>query len=246
MSQYTRLAEYYDILTAGAGYEAMARRLCVLLQKCRIPVRLVLELACGTGTVSRKLSQAGYEMLSADSSADMLAKADEKFRGLDMPPVIICQDMLELDLYGTVQAAVCCLDSLNYLEDTAQLQRAFDRVSLFMEQGGRFIFDMKSADMFAQMGGSSSVFEGDNFFCAWQYGYDPQSKRAQHTVDIFEASGDRYRRCTEQHFQRAFSRLQVETALDRAKFKLVEAYQGYSIRKEPADTGRLLYVAEKR
>ena len=109
MSQYARLADYYDRLIEPAVYPRFADRICALLEKQGIREGLVLDLCCGTGSLTRELSLRGYEMIGCDLSPEMLELAREKCAGLPVPPVWICQDAAELDLYGTVRAAVCCL-----------------------------------------------------------------------------------------------------------------------------------------
>lgn len=246
MNQYTSLAEYYDELTQDVPYQRFADRICGLLGKSRLPVQLLLELGCGTGTLSRILSQRGFEMICCDNSPEMLGIAMQKCGDAPVMPVFICQNMCRLDLYGTVQAAICCLDGINYLPDEKSLRRAVGRVSLFLEKGGLFIFDVKSKGMFRQMGGTASVYENDGLYGVWQYGYDEKSGLCQHTVDLFCKVQGGYRRLTETHRQRAFSRQQLEDVLTAAGFRVKGVYQDLSTKKAQAEEGRLLFVAEKR
>ena len=117
MIAYSALAAVYDALTGDVPYEQWATFAQKAFSKRKKPVKLVLELACGTGSLTRLLGQAGYEMIACDLSADMLAVARDKCGELSCPPVFLCQDMCQLDLYGTIDAAVCCLDSVNYLTE---------------------------------------------------------------------------------------------------------------------------------
>ena len=152
MIAYSALAAVYDALTGDVPYEQWAIFAQKAFSKRKKPVKLVLELACGTGSLTRLLGQAGYEMIACDLSADMLAVAREKCGELSCSPVFLCQDMCQLDLYGTIDAAVCCLDSVNYLTELRQLKQAFARVSLFLEPGGLFLFDVKTPLAFEEMG----------------------------------------------------------------------------------------------
>jgi len=245
LTQYTILAQYYDALTEDVPYDAMAERLWGILEKAILRPRLVLELGCGTGSMSRRLSERGLELIAVDSSPDMLALTRDKCGALTVPPVLVCQDMAELDLYGTVQAAISTLDSVNYLPDVTALERTFAKVSLFLESRGLFIFDIKTPALFGQMAGTASVQEGEGFLCAWQYGYQEASGKAAHVIDLFVKNGGNYRRYTETHRQRAFTRLQIEAALRKARLKPVEVYQDYSVRPAGEEKGRLLFVAEK-
>ena len=123
MMQYTVLAEHYDRLTFDVDYQGYAAFADRLFRKHKIPGRLILEQACGTGSISLELSRMGYEMISSDISPDMLSVAQEKCGELECPPVFLCQDMCELDLYGTVEGALCSLDGMNYIhpEDISEI-----------------------------------------------------------------------------------------------------------------------------
>lgn len=245
MDQYSGLAACYDRLIDQDIYDRFCGRICALLNKYGIGDGLILELCCGTGTLARMLTQKGYEMICCDASPDMLNIAREKCADLAVPPVWICQEAAELDLYGTVRAAVSCLDSVNYFTDLLELKEVFSRVSLFLEPGGLFIFDVKSREMFRQLGGTSSIQEEEDLFCAWQYGFDSRTGRAQHQVDLFQKQGDKYARFTEWHEQRAYSVETLTRALDQAGLRIKGIYAGYTTKKTKEETGRLLFVAQK-
>ena len=133
MTAYGPLAAVYDRLTGDVGYERRADYIQRLFGKSRIPVHTVLDLACGTGTMTAILTERGYELIAVDASPDMLAQAREKAAEVPgEPPVFLNQDMPKLDLYGTVDAAICCLDSLNYLTSPKDVQRTFQRLHLFI------------------------------------------------------------------------------------------------------------------
>ena len=246
MIAYSALAAVYDALTRDVPYEQWATFAQKAFSKRKKPVKLVLELACGTGSLTRLLGQAGYEMIACDLSADMLAVAREKCGELSCPPVFLCQDVCQLDLYGTIDAAVCCLDSVNYLTELRQLKQAFARVSLFLEPGGLFLFDVKTSLAFEEMGGLSSVEELEGAFCAWQYGYDRKSHRAQHQVDVFLQEEDgTWSRNTEWHEQRAYTREQLEQALQQAGLRVRHVYGSPGGQRVGEQTRRLFFVAEK-
>lgn len=247
MMQYSALAGLYDALTDNVPYEKYAAHIERLFRRYRQKPSIVLDLACGTGSLTALLAKYGHEMVAVDLSPDMLTVAREKCQDLPAQPVFICQDMCGLDLYGTVQAAVCCLDSVNYLADRRQLKRAFSRVSLFLEQGGLFLFDVKTPAMFRGMDGLCSVDEGDGWFTAWRYGWDGRSGLCIHQVDLFfEQKNGGYRRQTEEHCQRAFSRDVLEQTLRQTGFAVRNVFQGLSLRPAREETGRLFFVAQKR
>ncbi len=156
MNSYRFLAGCYDQLTYDVRYPAWADYIEKHFRRQPLPGRTVLDLACGTGSLTRELALRGYEMIGVDQSPEMLAEAAEKNRGAaPIEPIFLCQPMERLDLYGTIDACVCCLDSVNYVTDPKKLQRAFERVHLFLMPGGLFLFDFTTvgADGHAPAGG---------------------------------------------------------------------------------------------
>ena len=140
----TALARYYDALTADVDYRARGAYLKRLAERHGGRFRLVLDLACGTGSLAVELARLGAEVIAVDGSGEMLAQAMNKSAGLTPPVLYLCQGMEELDLYGTVDTTLCTLDSLNHLPDREALRRVFHRVWLFTEPGGLFLFDMNT------------------------------------------------------------------------------------------------------
>ena len=145
MGSYEFLAGCYDELTYDVGYSAWADYIEAHFRKRGLPGKTVLDLACGTGSLTRELALRGYEMIGVDRSPEMLSEAAEKNRDAgEVPPIFLCQSMDKLDLYGTIDACVCCLDSVNYVTDPKQLRKAFQRVYLFLMPGGLFLFDINT------------------------------------------------------------------------------------------------------
>jgi len=154
MSSYDFLASCYDELTYDVDYSAWADYIEAHFQKRGLPGKTVLDLACGTGSLTKELALRGYEMIGVDLSGDMLAEAAEKNRNLDaIPPIFLCQSMDKLDLYGTIDACVCCLDSVNYVTNPKKLQKAFERVHLFLMPGGVFLFDINTPEKLTGLDG---------------------------------------------------------------------------------------------
>lgn len=244
-TQYTALARFYDRLNDGVNYEKWADYIEKLIKKYGRKPEIVLELACGTGTLSRLLADRGYDMISVDSSVDMLNIAREKCGEMDNMPLFLCQDMCQLDLYGTVDAALCCLDSVNYLTYMNDVKAAFKSVSLFMNKGGVFVFDIKTKGEFERLNGqSSAVSELDGFYF-WQYGYDKKSCLCQHNIELFSKGEGGYDRHTETHFQRCYSFEQIENMLKKAGFETVGRFKEFSGKRADTEDGRVFYVARK-
>ena len=226
MSAYEALAGVYDRLTEDVGYERRADYLEKLFKKSRIPVRTVLDLACGTGSITALLMERGYEMIAADASPDMLAAAREKTEGKPgIAPVYLCQSMPELDLYGTVDAAVCCLDSLNYLTSPKEVQRTFQRLRLFIAPGGLLAFDVLTPSGLRELDGQVFLDEREDVYCVWRADFEKRSGICTYWMDIFTRREDgAWDRGVEEHRERAYEVEELRAWLMEAGFTHVRTY----------------------
>lgn len=241
MSAYDTLAGAYDGLTYDVGYEKRANYLEKLFRRSRIGVHTVLDLACGTGTMTWLLAQRGYEVIAVDSSADMLAQARAK-TGEGIPPLFLCQTMPQLDLYGTVDAAVCCLDSLNYLTAPADVRRTFARLHLFIAPGGLLVFDINTVEKLAALDGQVFLDENEDSYCVWRTEY---SRGVCHYyVDLFRRRADgTWRRSFEHHRQRGYTVAQLTDWLREAGFTDVRTWGDGTLRRPRDGEQRIYFTA---
>ena len=203
MSVYGPLAPWYDALTGDVPYPEIAAYCKAQFLSHGKPVRTVLDLACGTGTLSALLAESGYEMISVDRSPDMLAEAADKFSRLPdgcTRPMLLCQDLAELDLYGTADAAVCTLDSLNYLSPDALVQ-FFERLRYFLEPDGLLLFDVNPPEYFRALDGQVFVDEREDLLCVWRASLDPDGAELLYDMDVFRRTGSLWSRESEEHVE---------------------------------------------
>lgn len=247
MSAYEALAGVYDALTEDVGYERRADYLEKLFRRGRIPVRTVLDLACGTGEMTAILTERGYELIAVDGSPDMLARAREKAADLaGEPPVFLNQDMTELDLYGTVDAAVCCLDSLNYLLHPKDVQKCFQRLRLFVAPGGVLVFDINSSAKLAALDGQIFLDEQEDVYCVWRTEYEKRSRICSYWMDIFTRRVDGgWDRAGEEHRQRAYTVEELRGWLMDAGFTRVRTY-GDCRMSAPRENEQRIYFSAVR
>ena len=226
MSAYEALAGVYDALTGDVGYEKRADYIEKLFLKSRIPVHTVLDLACGTGSMTALLTERGYELIAVDESPDMLAAAREKASDLTgEPPVFLNQSMEALDLYGTVDAAICCLDSLNYLAGPREVQKTFQRLHLFISPGGLLVFDINSAAMLRELDGQVFLDEQEDVYCVWRPEFEKRSRVCTYWMDIFTRRTDgAWERSVEQHRQKAYEVDELRAWLLEAGFTHIRTY----------------------
>ncbi|MCD8068637.1 MAG: class I SAM-dependent methyltransferase, partial [Lachnospiraceae bacterium] len=143
MESYTGFAGVYDELMDATPYGEWCQRIVDYIEKYGVsrPVRgrmddgqtldealeseknLVLDLGCGTGTLTELMARRGYDMIGIDLSCEMLLLALEKKEAAGLDIMYFCQDMRELDMYSTIGTIYSVCDSVNYLlEDEDVIQ----------------------------------------------------------------------------------------------------------------------------
>ena len=247
MAGYEQFAFYYDALTQNAAYEARCDRICSLLAAHGAGEGILLDLACGTGTLSLMLANRGWDIIGVDASEEMLAQAQEKKFAAGADVIFLCQRMETLDLFGTIDAAVCTLDSLNHLDSDAALQEALRRVALFMNDGGVFVFDVNTPYKHAHvLGDNTFVYDTDEVFCVWQNAFSADGCRVDITLDLFEPADDAdgYVRSTERFSERAWPPDTIKKWLEAVRFEVVELLDedGGALRD---DSERAIFVCKK-
>ena len=248
MSSYEGLAASYDALTTDVGYEKRADFLEKLFRRSRIPVHTVLDLACGTGTMTWLLTDRGYELIGVDGSEEMLAAAMEKSGQVEgSPPIFLHQSMPQLDLYGTVDAAICCLDSLNYLTRPADVQRTFRRLHLFIAPGGLLVFDINTVAKLAALDGQVFLDETEDAYCVWRAEYARRSRICSYYMDIFQldSATGQWQRGTELHRERAYTPEELTAFLRQAGFRDIKQYGNLKMRPPVPGEDRIFFAARK-
>jgi SAM-dependent methyltransferase len=246
MSAYEALALVYDRLTEDVAYERWADYIEKQFQRCGRKIHTVLDLACGTGSLTLALANRGYEMIGADASAEMLAMAQEKGRQAEgIPPIFLHQAMEDLDLYGTIDACICCLDSLNYVPEQA-LRKGLQKVHLFLEPGGLFLFDVRPPRALEEMDGQTFFDEREDVFCIWRAEYETRWKRCRFWMDLFqqEESG-LWRRSMEEHVEYAHSIEMLKQQLEKAGFLDIRQFGNLKLRPPKEGEDRIFFTARK-
>ena len=218
MSFAARYARCYDSFS-GASYDAYAAFFTEAAKRfSALPVREVLDLGCGTGELSARLAASGLDVVGADISPEMLARArsKEKTRGV----LFVNQDMRALDLYGTVQAAVSAYDCLNYLAGVADLDRVFSLLHNYIEPGGVFVFDINTPYRYENVYADNCFcFEDETAMLVWRNRFSRSSGRNLMMLTLFERHPDGcWDRFDGDSVQRRFALRTVTKAAQRAGF----------------------------
>ena len=248
MDSYQFLAGCYDELTYDVPYPRWADYIEKHFRRRGLPGNIVLDLACGTGSLTRELAQRGYEMIGVDLSPEMLTEAAEKNRDVgEVPPIFLCQPMENLDLYGTIDACVCCLDSVNYVTSPKKLQQAFERVHLFLMPGGLFLFDINTPEKLRGLDGQVFLDETEDAYCVWRAEYSKRSRICSYFMDIFRLDPDsgQWNRGEELHEERAYTIPELTGFLQQAGFRDIKVYGELKLRPPVPNEGRVFFVARK-
>lgn len=243
MSGYGAFSRVYDVLMGRVDYPKRCEYLLSVFERYGQRPKTMLDLACGTGRMTRLLAQKGLDMVGIDGSDEMLCIAREQ--SADFPEILwLCQDLRSLDLYGTAQGAVSTFDSLNHLTGDGDLQQFFSRLRYFLEPGNLLVFDVNSPYKHRQiLGNHTFVYDLPEVYCVWQN--ETQELTTRITMDFFLREGQGYRRTAERFSERGYTREEIEAAAS-PHFALLAVYEDLSFDPPGEDSQRLIYVMKKQ
>lgn len=245
---YAAFADYYDALTQNVAYPERADYFCRLLRHLGHSPGLTLDLACGTGSLTLELARRGIDIYGVDASPEMLSVAQQKAAECEKNILFLCQDMRSLDLFGTVNTVLCTLDSINHLTEISDLRSAFGRVSLFLEPGGYFVFDVNTIYKHQSiLNHEIFVYDTDSVYCVWQNRYDPAGGNhlVEISLDFFEQQGQMYRRDSERFLERAYPMEVLRECLEQAGLTWVACYGDLTFLPPGEDAQRVIVAARK-
>ncbi len=243
---YSNFAQVYDSLMCDVDYKKRSAYLLKLFKKFGKKPTLLLDVACGTGGFSTELAKQGIEVIGVDMSEEMLSIAREKAFESGDDILYLCQKAEELDLYGTVNGAICCLDSLNHITDYKSFCRAVGRVSLFLEKGCIFIFDLNTQYKHKNvLGDNVFVIEQDEVYCVWANQYKEKNCVVDINLDFFIEQDGLYERFSEQFSERAYSKEEIEKTLKNAGLEIVAVFDDMTEQPLKDTSERAIFVTRK-
>ncbi len=241
---YTEFADIYDKLMCDVKYEKWADFYCALFEKHKIAPKLILDLGCGTGTLTKIMSERGFDMTGVDSSLSMLNKAREK----DENSLYLSQDMTEFELYGTMGAIISSLDCVNYILDENDLLKTFSLVHNYLDYDGMFIFDINTPYKLKKvLGGNCYTYDENGIFYVWESFYDKKEKLCDFYLTFFtEDEEGAFSKITEEQTERAWSLKKLKTLLKKAGFTHINFYGDKTLKRPKAKEERIFISAVKR
>ncbi len=243
---YNSFASVYDELTLNVDYQKRAEYIKNILYSHNIKDGLLLDLACGTGSLSVEFSKMGYEVIATDCSAEMLMEAQNKAFSQGQQIMFLCQKMEETDLYGTVRAIVCSLDSINHLSSIDDLNKTFAVLKNFIDDGGIMIFDVNTLYKHQNvLGNNTFVYDEKGVYCVWQNRLLNDNKTVNINLDFFVKKGSTYTRFNENFNEIAFTVDEIKKCFEQNGFKLINIFDDMT-ENEPTKTSERLYCIIRR
>lgn len=263
MQAYTGFAQVYDLFMDNIPYDDWSEYLISLMQQYGTKDGLVLELGCGTGKITRRLANAGYDMIGIDNSYDMLSVAIEKEDELrddegNLPrnPILyLNQDMREFELYGTVAAVVSICDSMNYITKDEDLLEVFRLVNNYLEKDGLFIFDLNTVYKYKEILGERIIAENrEEASFIWDNMYYEEEQINEYNLTVYariESEEDEYcdglfERFDEVHYQKAYTLDRIKELLEQAGMEFVTAYDAFTREPVKENSERIYVVAREK
>ena len=218
---------------------------CIIEKFRKTEGKILLDLACGTGSIAEEMAKIGYDVVGVDYSDEMLGIAlDKKFdSGLNIQ--YLCQDMRKLDLYGSVDITVCALDSINHLNSLKDIKKVFQNVALFSEPDGLFIFDINTIYKHRNiLANNTFTYETDKVFCVWENTLLPETDEVKMNLEFFELEENGlYSRSSDSFSEKAYSEESIEMLLDECGFKVLGKYGDDTLSPPACDSQRIVYAA---
>ncbi len=253
MEAYTSFAAVYDTFMDNVPYEEWGEYIHGMLCKYGVEDGIVLDLGCGTGTMTEILAGYGYDMIGVDNSEDMLELAMEKRIESGHDILYLLQDMREFELYGTVRAVVSVCDSVNYVTEPGELEEVFRLVNNYLDPRGVFLFDFNTDYKYREIMGDCTIAE-DRGECSfiWDNYYYENEQINEYDLTLFiqeknpdETQSDQmpqlYRKYKETHYQRGYTLKEIQVLLEKAGLVFEAAYDVDS-KEEPSDTSERICV----
>lgn len=250
MEIYTSFAEVYDIFMDNVPYAEWAGRIEGILKEYGIQGGIVLDLGCGTGSMTECLAERGYDMIGVDNAEEMLEIAAKKREESGRNILYLLQDMCGFELYGTVRAVISVCDCVNYIMEEEDLLETFRLVNNYLDPGGIFLFDFNTRYKYENVLGDRTFAE-DREECSfiWDNYYYEEDRVNEYELTLFirdEDFGGLYRKFQETHYQKGYTFDEIKWLIEQSGLEFVKAYDGYTKKPVSETSERILVIAREK
>ena len=246
MEAYTGFAEVYDVFQDNVPYEEWCSYVTGLLKEYQVMDGLVLDLGCGTGSLTGLMARSGYDMIGIDNSGEMLQIAMNKRNASGLDILYLLQDMRGFELYGTVKAVISICDSMNYIMEYQELVEVFRLVNNYLDPKGVFIFDLNTEYKYRELLADNTFAEDrEESSFIWNNFYDEEDRVNEYDLTLFVKEGEFYRKFEETHYQRAYGLDQIQQAIRDGGMEFVAAYDACTRNPVQQDSERIYVIARE-
>ena len=246
MDAYTGFASVYDQFMEDIPYEQWCDIIIKELKKEEVVDGLILDLGCGTGTLTNLLAEAGYDMIGVDGSEEMLMEAREKTANPDV--LYLCQDMREFELYGTVRAVVSTCDTMNYLLTPEDFIQTVRLVNNYLDPGGLFIFDLNTLYKFRELMGNTTIAEsGEDASFIWDNFFDEETGRNEYDLTLFiRQENGLFERKIEVHEEQGYTLDEVKKFLLAGGMEFVRVFDAVTGGEPTENSEKVFFIAREK
>ena len=246
MDAYTGFASVYDQFMEDIPYEQWCDIIIKELKKEEVVDGLILDLGCGTGTLTNLLADAGYDMIGVDGSEEMLMEAREKTANPDV--LYLCQDMREFELYGTVRAVVSTCDTMNYLLTPEDFIQTVRLVNNYLDPGGLFIFDLNTLYKFRELMGNTTIAEsGEDASFIWDNFFDEETGRNEYDLTLFiRQENGLFERKIEVHEEQGYTLEEVKKFLLAGGMEFVRVFDAVTGGEPTENSEKVFFIAREK
>lgn len=248
MEAYTDFASVYDTFMDETPYEEWCEYMKEILKEYAVTEGILLELGCGTGSMSELFSQSGFDVIGIDNASEMLMIAERKKEQSGHDILYLLQDMREFELYGTVKVVISVCDSINYILKEEELNQVFRLVNNYLDKKGIFIFDFNTVYKYQEVIGDTVIAENrEECSFIWENYYQEEEQINEYDLTIFvkEKPQDRYRKFEETHYQRGYELSVIKKLVTQAGLEFVAAYDAFTRKPPSQESERICIVARE-
>ena len=249
---YSKFALVYDNLMDNIPYDEWTSYLKKLLDDYDIKEGIIAELGCGTGNITERLAEYGYDMIGIDNSPEMLDIAMQKGAANKSSSLYLCQDMREFELYGTVRAVISLCDSINYITDKDDLVTIMRLVNNYLDPGGLFIFDFNTLHYYRDVVADNTIAEDrDDISFIWDNYFDEDTNINELALSLCvkdkeSESDDIYKKYSELHLQKAYTLDEIKEAIAASGLEFITAFNAFTSEAPDEDSERIYIIAREK
>jgi len=243
---YENFAGVYDKFMSDIPYDKWVDYIKKIWERYSFSPKLIAELGCGTGNITRRLYDMSYDMIGIDSSAEMLSAAAEKNENNGI--LYLNQDMRNFELYGTVDCIISLCDCVNYILDDEELIQVFRLVNNYLEPKGLFIFDINTIYKFEKVLGQNTFSQTyEDCACTWENYYDKKERINEYYTNFFikDYKTGLYERFEEEHFEKGYEIKEMKNLIEKSGLDFIGVFDELTFSPPKENSERVFFVARE-